>query len=188
MRGALFDRNRQMHFDRRWPKAHFVIACLITQLPCHGGTAGRCIRRGLKFRLQLKLACEHRDTLVAHRDLFGFRIRHALLFQWPVTPGQLYRNEKLVFRLVAVDVKSGQHRNNQTLHGSRAAFDCQLIRGMNDKLILLGRTEERREQTGSEKKGSHPFRRVSSESRWHIDLFQSVPRAGQMQICPHDQS
>lgn len=188
MRAALFDRNRQMHFDRRRSKAHFVIAGLIPQLPCHRRTAGRGIRRNLEFCLKLKLACKDRDALIAHRDFLRLWIGHALLLQRSVVPGQPQRNQKLVFRLVAVDVKSGQHRNIKTLHGSRPALDYQLIRRMNDKLILLGRTEERQEKTESEKKRSHPFRRASFESRWHIDLFQSVPHGGQMRTYPHDQS
>lgn len=126
-----------MDFYRSRPETHFVITCLIAKLPHHDRVTHGRICRSLEICVDLKIASENRQELATHFDLFRFRIRHVLNFERSAGPGQFQRNEKFVFRLVAVDVKSRLHRDAQFFRYRRSALNSDLLRRLNGQSILL---------------------------------------------------
>lgn len=106
--------------------------------------------------LDSKGPCEHRQNVVANLDIFRLRVSDCTGFERPARPGELKRNQKFVFRLIAIHVESRQDVNVQCFrHIARAALRGNLSGGINGQFILLGVRKERQEQAAK-----------SEEQRW----------------------
>lgn len=136
-----------MDVDRSRPEAHLVITGLISKFARHdrGAGSGGIARR--KMRLDSERAGKDGQHVLADFNVFGFRVSDGSRLKRSGLPSELKRNQKLIFRLVAVHVEARKDVHVQGLCStSRTALDANAAGGIDSQLILLGVRQERQEE------------------------------------------
>lgn len=133
-----FDHNGKRDVSSCRPKTHFAVAGLIAQSAGHSCGARSGPWKRFELCLYLERTGEYDEHLTSDFDVFGLRISSRDGFQRPAIPGELQRNQELIFGLVAVHVETGQNRNVRRFRNGSAALDSHGLTGLNDELVLLG--------------------------------------------------
>lgn len=92
----------------------------------------------LEFSLDIERTGKHSQPFAADLNLLRLGVTSGRRLERAATPGELQRNDELVFRLVAIHMKPGLHNNFERLEKSGAPFDGDWLGRPDRKLILLG--------------------------------------------------
>jgi len=144
----LLYRHGHVNLNGSGPETHLVVAGLIVQFAGHG-TRDRACGCG-KPGLNGKRAREDYQVLSTHLNFFRLRVSDGLALERSFRPGKFERNQKLIFRLVAVHMKTWHHHYLNGLRYRRAALHADRIYRTDGQLILLRRQAKRQAQQGEQ--------------------------------------
>lgn len=135
-RRTLLNGDGELHVQRSGALTRDVVARLIAKLAFEHRDAWRGLRRNKKLGLDSELAREDVERVGAHLHLFGRRISNGLRLERPRVPGQLQRDQKLIFRPVAVDMKPRGDSDSKRVRDGRSAFRRERLRRSNGDYLF----------------------------------------------------
>jgi len=156
-----------MDIDRSRPEAHLVITGLESKFARHDRGAGSDGITRRKMRLDCERASKDGQQVLADLNVFRLRIGDGSGLERSGLPCELEWNQKLIFRLVAVHVKTRKNVHVQGLRNTgRTSLNCNAAAGIDSQLILLCVRQERQKEAAKSAEQRLPAcRRASSEFR-----------------------
>jgi len=137
-----FDGLRNVNGFRR--EAHRIVARLVAEFPGHRDGARRRVRWSFEFRDHHEIAAKDGNRLFRKAVLFHFRlgVGHLHYLEWSSGPGNLQRDQVIVRRRVAVDVKAGAKLQREFRFPDPTGLRDKLLRRRDAQVINLGETEQ----------------------------------------------
>ena len=128
---SLLDDDWEAHFHGCGTETHLVVAGLVMKFTRDGRRQRRRLIARPELRLENQFAGKHRESIRSHLDLLRFRVRDRFGCYRTRSPCELERDQKLIFRLVAIHVKAGLDGDRELVRELLAPLYRHLGRWLN---------------------------------------------------------
>ncbi len=133
---SLLDDDRKAHFHGDGTETHLVVAGLVMKFADNGSGQSRRLVARPELRFENQVPRKHGERIGSDLDLLRFRVHDRLSRYRTGRPGELKRNQKFIFRLIAVDVKAGLDGDRELVGKLLAPLHCYLGRWFNGEPLL----------------------------------------------------